>query len=191
MQPTFEELLKIRRSIRDFKDQPVPLDLIKTLIQESTMAPNSSNDQPWQFVIVRDRAYIKRLSDESKKNILDRIKSEPQSPIARYEAALRNESFNVFYNAPCLVIFAGPKTKMNIQADCALAAGYFMMAAVSRGLGTCWINLGADIRDSAMRAELGLSDEIRIVAPIILGYPKQIPPAPPRKPPRIVAVIEK
>lgn len=186
----FETLLKTRRSVRDFTDQIVSMDLIRTLIQESTLAPNASNEQPWQFTIVRDKAYMKRISDESKKNILERIKAEPQSAIARYEAALRNDTFNVFYNAPCLVIIAGPAAKNNIQADCALAAGYFMLSAASRGLGTCWINLGAYIEDPVMRGELGLTPEIKVVAPVILGYPKQIPSVPPRKPPRIMAVIE-
>lgn len=188
---TFEELLKTRRSVREFTDEPVPMELIQTLITESTMAPNASNDQPWRFVVVRDKAYMKRISDESKKNILKRIAADPQCAIARYEGALRNESFNVFYNAPCLVIIAGPADKGNILADCALAAGYFMMAAASRGLGTCWINLGSYIEDGAMRAELGLADGIEAMAPIIVGYPKRIPTAPPRKPPQIVAVIEK
>jgi nitroreductase len=186
----FEELLKIRRSIRDFTDQPVALELIQTLITESTYAPNGSNDQPWTFAIVRDKAYMKRISDESKKNILARIKADPQSPIARYETMLRHEKFNVFYNAPCLVIISGPKTKHNILADCALAASYFMLAAADRGLGTCWINLGSYIEEPTMRAELGLSDDLLVAAPIIVGYPKQIPSAPKRKPANITAVIE-
>ncbi|MDA8141137.1 MAG: nitroreductase family protein, partial [Desulfobacteraceae bacterium] len=141
-------------------------------------------------IIVRDKAYMKRISDESKKNILEKIKSDPQSPIARYETMLRMESFNVFYNAPCLVIIAGPKEKNNIRADCALAASYFMLGAAARGLGTCWINLGSYILNTEMRAKLGLSDDIEVVAPIILGYPKSIPSPPKRKPPQIVAVIE-
>lgn len=191
MTSTFEELLTTRRSIRDFKDQPVPLDLINTLIKESTYAPNASNEQPWRFVVVRDKGYMKRISDESKKNLLASIEADPNAAIARYESALRNENFNVFYNAPCLVIIAGPEDKGNIQADCALAASYFMMAAASRGLGTCWINLGAYIQDPDMRSELGLSQGVKVVAPVILGYPKQIPAAPKRNPPAIVAVVDK
>jgi len=187
---TFDELLKNRRSIRDYTDQVVPLDLIQTLIKESTYAPNASNEQPWRFAIVRDKAYIKRISDESKKNILAGIEANPGTSIARYEKVLRNEAFNVFYNAPCLVIISGPKDKGKIQADCALAASYFMLAAAARGLGTCWINLGASIEDPQLREELGLEDDQVVVAPVILGYPKKIPPPPPRKPPVIKAIIE-
>lgn len=188
--PTFDELLKIRRSVRDFEDRSVPLDLVKTLITESTWAPNASNEQIWRFVIVSNKEYMRRISDESKKNILATIEVDPQSPIARYDAVLRNASFNVFYNAPCLVIVSGPKDRPNMQVDCALAAGYFMLAAAARGLGTCWINLGSYIEDAGMCAELGLDAGTKVVAPIILGYPKQIPEMPKRNPPRILAVIE-
>ncbi len=73
--------------------------------------------------------------------------------------------------------------------DCALAAAYLMLAAAARGLGTCWINLGSYIEDAAMRPELGLDNQTQIVAPIILGYPKQVPAMPKRNPPRILAVI--
>ncbi len=187
---TFDALLKIRRSVRDYTDQAVPLELIKTLIDETICAPNASNEQLWRFSIVRDKEYMRRISDESKKNILATIQVDPNSPIARYEAVLRNPSFNVFYNAPCLVIISGPAERLNTQVDCALAAGYFMLAAAARGLGTCWINLGAYIEDAAMRAELGLDSQTRVVAPLILGYPKQIPSMPKRNPPRISAVIE-
>jgi nitroreductase len=186
---TFEDLLRIRRSVRDYTDQRVPLELIETLIAETTCAPNASNEQPWRFSVVTDKAYMRRISDESKKNILATIQVDPESPIARYEAALRNPSFNVFYNAPCLVIISGPKERSNTQVDCALAAGYLMMAAAARGLGTCWINLGSHIEDAVMRVELGLDNGTRIVAPIIIGYPKQIPPMPKRNPPRILSVI--
>ena len=189
MTTTFEELLKIRRSVRDYTDQPVPLELIETLIAETTCAPNASNEQLWRFSVVRDKDYMRRISDESKKNILSTIQVDPSSPIARYEAALRNASFNVFYNAPCLVIISGPTERTNSQVDCALAAGYLMLAAAARGLGTCWINLGSYIEDAAMRADLGLDSQTRIVAPIILGYPKQVPAMPKRNPPRILAVV--
>ncbi|MGD9017979.1 MAG: nitroreductase family protein, partial [Desulfobacterales bacterium] len=73
--------------------------------------------------------------------------------------------------------------------DCALAAGYFMMAAASRGLGTCWVNLGNEIHDPKMVNELGIPYNATIAAPIVFGYPEKIPPAPKRKAPEILRVI--
>ena len=185
----YDRLLKERRSIRDFTEQPVATDLIHEIIKESTLAPNASNEQPWKYAIVKDRSVMQRISDESKKNILARIESNPVDPIAKYAQVLRNASYNVFYNAPCLVILAGERGRRNLHVDCALAAGYLMMSAAARGLGTCWINMGADVQDRGLRSMLGLDENLEIVAPIILGYPKRIPSAPKRKKPVILASI--
>ena len=73
--------------------------------------------------------------------------------------------------------------------DCALAASYFMLAAADRGLGTCWVALGGEIRDPELLATVGLSESDAVVAPIILGRPAAIPKAPARKDPEIVKTI--
>ena len=93
------------------------------------------------------------------------------------------------YNAPSLVVIFGDANRRNLYVDCALAAGYFMMAATARGLGTCWINLGMEIHDPEMINELGIPENCTIVAPIILGYPESIPTAPKRKEPEILKII--
>lgn len=186
----FEEILKNRRSIRSYQDKPVPLETIRELICESTLAPNAGNEQPWKFIIVSNRDMLKRISDESKKNILARIALNPDDYAAKYKGILEKKSLNVFYNAPSLVIILGPSKRKNLKVDCALAAGYLMMAATARGLGTCWVNLGAEIKDPEMLSELGIQEDCTIVAPIILGYPKKIPAAPKRREPEILRTIE-
>ncbi|HOD13801.1 MAG TPA: nitroreductase family protein [Spirochaetota bacterium] len=186
----YDELLKNRRSVRMYTDRMVNTGVLKDIIRESTLAPSSGNSQPWKFVIVNDRAMMKRVSDESKKNLVARIEANPADYIKRYEQALRNEEYNVFYNAPALIILAGPRDYRNLLIDCALCAAYIMNASVSRGLGTCWVNLGSDIRDQALLGELGITPDLAIVAPIILGYPRDIPAAPKREEPVILKVIE-
>jgi nitroreductase len=64
-----------------------------------------------------------------------------------------------------------------------------MFSAASRGLGTCWIALGSYIRDPKTKALLGIPDGCQIVAPVIIGYPKEIPAAPQRHDPQILRVI--
>jgi nitroreductase len=187
----YDELIKNRRSIRDYKDQPVSLDMLKEIIKESTLAPSSANSQPWKFVIITDKQMIKRISDESKKNLLSRIGENPEDYIKRYEPALKNEAFNVFYNAPALVIIAGMRSHRMLSVDCALYAAYLMNAAVSRSLGTCWINLGSDIRDRKLLDELGIEEGMDIIAPIVIGYPNNIPPALKREEPAILRIIDR
>ncbi len=100
---------------------------------------------------------------------------EKSASKTEYVSLLQDENFNVFYNAPCLIYIAGAKSVGSLDVDVALAAGYIMFSATARGMGTCWVALGASIRDPRLRAELGLDDNYRIVAPIILGYPRTIP----------------
>jgi nitroreductase len=188
---TFGELLENRRSIRRYQERPVPVHLVQEMIEESTLAPSAGNEQPWKFVIVHDREMLERLSDESKRNILARIAANPDDYANKYVKMLSNASFNVFYNAPCLVMILGPSSRKNLHVDCALAAGYFMMAAASRGLGTCWVNLGAEIHDPALRDALGIPEQCTIVAPLTLGYPARIPPVPKRKRPEILKIVTK
>ncbi len=185
----FNELLESRRSIRNYQDKPVSLETIKEMIKESTLAPSSGNGQPWKFIIVNNKEMMKRISDESKKNILARINANPEDSALRYKGMLENESFNVFYNAPSLVIVLGRSDLKNVLVDCASATTYFMMAAVSRGLGTCWVNLGAVITDPELKNELGIPDNFTIVAPVIVGYPEKIPAAPKRNEPEILKII--
>ena len=59
----FKELLEKRRSVRDFEDKEVPLDLIKEIINDSIKAPNASHRQPWSFIIVNNKDMMKRISE--------------------------------------------------------------------------------------------------------------------------------
>ena len=88
-----------------------------------------------------------------------------------------------------MIYIVGAKSVGSLDVDGALAASYIMFSAASRGLGTCWVALGANIRDAKLRAELGIPDSCRIVAPIILGYPKAIPAPSERHAPNILRVI--
>ena len=185
----YKELLQKRRSIREFEDRDVAMETVEEIIRESCLAPSSGHRQEWRFVIVNNRDWVKQVSDESKKNILGDIEANPESYMKRYRGAMENENFNVFYNAPCLVLIVGPKDNHTLEIDCSLIAAYFMLSATERGLGTCWVGLGKEIRNPEILKELGIPDDCQLVAPIALGYPKQIPNPPQRKEPQILKRI--
>jgi nitroreductase len=116
----FKKFLTNRRAIRDYQNKEVPLSIIKEILQDTCLAPTASNRQPCRFIIIQDRDLMKQLSDESKDNLLaDGIKN-PALLSPDYEARLRDENFNVFYNAPCLVLFIGPKDVRSLDVDVAL-----------------------------------------------------------------------
>jgi nitroreductase len=186
---TFADLLKNRRAIRDFEDREVPMAIINSILQDATLAPSASNGQPCRFSVVHCRKTIKALSDDSKANLLrdhdeNKIKLGPD-----YVEYLKNDQFNVFYNAPCVIYISGPTSVRSLDVDVALMVSYIMFSATEKGLGTCWIGLGANVRDPKLRAELGIPETCRIVAPIILGYPKAIPQATDRHAPDVLRVI--
>jgi nitroreductase len=168
----FRDLMTKRRAIRDYDDRAVPLSLIRQIIADACEAPSGGNRQPWAFVVVSDKSMIKRLSDESKKNLLEDMKII-KSPIVRmYRPILKDENYNVFYNAPTLIYITGPRDMNSSPADCSLAGAYLMLSAADRGLGTCWIDLGSYIKDQGTLAELGIPEDHKIIATIILGFPK-------------------
>ncbi|MBN1474275.1 MAG: nitroreductase family protein [Syntrophaceae bacterium] len=186
---TYSEFLKKRRSVRDYEQKAVGIDVINEILNEATLAPSASNNQPCRFVVINCRETIKRLSDESKANLLKDFEQKKASLSPEYIELLKNDKFNVFYNAPCVIYIVGSKAVHSLEIDCALAASYIMFAAAARGLGTCWIGLGAHIRDPKLKAELGMDENLRIIAPLIIGYPKEIPAASPRNAPKILRVI--
>jgi len=186
----FEELIKNRRSVRKFQNKEVPIGILEGLIWDSILAPNAGNEQPWKFIIIKQREMINRISSECKKNFLDRIAKNPADYAKKYEKMLNKDAFNIFYQAPAVILILGEASLKNLSVDCALAASYLMMSATSRGLGTCWVNFGTAIRDSEMKVELGIPENHTIVAPIAIGYPEKIPAIPRRKEPQILKMIK-
>ena len=187
------DLLEKRRSIRNFEDKPVPITLLKEIIDDSIKAPNASNKQAWNFIVVNNRAYMLKLSDISRRGFIDSVERNPDSPLKEYATGLKaNKAINFFYNAPCLVYITGPTSVSTIREDVGLLAAYFMFSATARGLGTCWIGMGGGVRDRAVLKEMKLPENHHLIAPIIVGYPKDggIPPIKERKAPTILKIIE-
>jgi nitroreductase len=177
------ENIYLRRSIRDYKLNDVPDDIIRELIKVGTYAPSAGNKQPWRFVVIKNREMIARLSDRAKKLWLDRVGESSDPEVKMLANAMKMPEFNIFYNAPVLVlIFAAPGA-YSPQDDCAAAAENMMLAARSLGIGSCWIGLGMPLgSDTDVLQELKVPEDYRLMAPLIFGYPvKDIQLAPQRK----------
>jgi nitroreductase len=61
------DLLRRRRSVRDFSPEPVPLDLVEAAIEAAASAPSGANRQPWRFVVVRDPEVKRRIREAAEK----------------------------------------------------------------------------------------------------------------------------
>lgn len=190
----FSELLEKRRSIRSFDDREVPLEVIREIIDDSIKAPNASNKQAWNFIIITNKDYMKKLSEVSRQGFIDSVKRNPDSPLKEYAKGLEKRSRNVnfFWDAPCLVYITGPTNVSTIREDVGLLAAYFMFSATTRGLGTCWIGMGGGVRDKDILSEMELPEGHHLIAPIVVGYPKdgKIPSMRKRKEPTILKIIK-
>jgi nitroreductase len=102
-----EKLIKGRRSIRQWKKQEVPEELLKKAVELATWAPNGGNYQGWRFVVVKNKEVIGKMAD-AVQSVADKMASWPEAKsweedIKRYK---KNASF--FRNAPALIgLFTG------------------------------------------------------------------------------------
>lgn len=165
------EAIKTRRSVRSYKDEPLPEQTVRELLEAATWAPSSMNNQPWAFVVVQDRNYMKDLSDRAKKFLLERMELFG-GRYRRYAGTLSDPAFNIFYNAPVLVMIYGNKEVYSYAGDCSMAALNLMLAAWGRGIGSCWIGFATGIGNThEVKAELNVPEGYELVAPVVLGYP--------------------
>ncbi len=182
---TVIEAIYGRRSIRAYSPRVVEEETVRKLLQAAVHAPSAMNAQPWLFAIVQDRAQLARYSDRAKEMLLELRGSEPK--LARYDAQLRDPSFNIFYDAGTLVAI-GATPGPYADADCWLAAEALMLVAYAAGLGTCPIGLAISVLNRHdVKKELGFPDSAVVIAPIIVGYPSARVAEVPRKEPRVVS----
>jgi nitroreductase len=155
-------------------------------LRAAVYAPSALNAQPWLFAVVQDTKILKRYSDRAKVLLLDRASADPKA--SRYVPLLRNEAFNIFYDAGTLIAIGVAEPGQYADADCWLAPEALMLAAVDAGLGTCPIGFAVPVLNTReVKRELQFPEAGAVLAPIIVGYPTVTPPAVARAEPRIVS----
>lgn len=176
--------LETRRSVRKYEARPVEREVIEKLVQLATQAPSAMNAQPWVFAVFSDKARLEEISTRAKAIVLEGMHEHPA--LEKYRGALSKRAFNIFYNAPVLVVIYAKPEGPEPETDSCLAAQNFMLAAHNEGLGTCWIGFAKYLLDSAeFKAEVGIPAEYVAAAPMILGYPAVEHPPVPRKTPEV------
>jgi len=177
------EAIYSRRAVRDYTPDPIGRDTVARLTQAAVQAPSAVNEQPWSFAVVQGRDLLERISREAKDLVLSAPPARLQGEILQ---RLRQPSFNIFYNAPALIVICSQTQGPWAIANCSLAAQNLMLAACAEGLGTCWIGFAeAWLQTPAGKAMLGLPSACLPVAPIIVGHPHTTPPAVSRREPVI------
>ena len=148
------EAIKTRRSVRAYSDRPIPPDIKQRLCEALRLAPSACNFQPWRFILVEDQKLRQKLAEHSFKQMW-------------------------MVQAPLIVVGCGyPEAaykKMggygnSVDIDLAIALDHLTLAAVSEGLGTCWI--GA-FDEKKVKGLLNVPKDIKVVAMLPVGYPAQ------------------
>lgn len=177
-----------RHSVRSYTADEPGEPLIRRLLDAAVHAPTAMHQEPWRFVVVQDRALLRRWSDQAKEMAL-RDSAHHGKLLKPHGAAgegiaspLADAEFNIFYDAGTLILICAAPSNDFVAADCWLAAENLMLAASAEGLGTCCIGFALPILNTdAMRAELGISQDLRVFAAIIAGTPRgQVVPTPRR-----------
>lgn len=187
------ENIKSRRSVRSYLDQKVPKRLIEEVLEAGRSAPSALNKQPWEFVVVTNKALIEKLSLSTRKTakkvyaLLPFLKLfKPDLRDERTIAAIRKtagtDHDTVFYNAPAIIFIVSRHSDGWVPIDCALAAQNMMLSAHSLGLGSCFIGRASMLsRDRRLLKKIGIRRGYRIYTTLIFGYPKEFPKTTPQR----------
>jgi nitroreductase len=150
------EAILSRRSIRKYKKEAVPKELMDQLLGAAMNAPSAGNEQPWHFIVIQDR------------KVLDGIpKCHPYSGMLR--------------EAPAAIVVCADLQLLADKAwwvqDCSAATENILIAAQAKGLGAVWLGVyPKDDRVTGMKDLLGLPQDIIPLSIISVGYPAEEKP---------------
>jgi len=178
--PTFDHVLRTRRTTRAYRPDPVPEALLQELVDLAILAPTAMNAQPWRFSIVTNKAVLQEVNAKVKGFLL----ASEAPAFARYRAMFESPTFDIFWGAPALIVVQAPAGNQVAAIDCLLATENLILATHARGLGSCYMGflvMGRGIE--GVGAALGLAAGYEIIAPIVVGYSDAIPQTPPERNP--------
>lgn len=154
METTLLSLLRKRRSIRRFTNQPVESVKIDLLIESAVRAPTSRGRNPWEFIVVTDPRLLTQL------------------------AAAKEHGSAFLAGAPLAIVVAADTTKSDVWIeDCSIAAMVIQLTAENIGLGSCWVQIRGRSHDPDCSSEeylkplLDLPASHSIECILGIGYP--------------------
>jgi nitroreductase len=158
-------LIKNRRSVRRFKKDPFPVELVNQLLEAGQAAPSAGNVQPWKFFVVRNREKQMQLSDAALGQAW--ILSAPVIIVVCADLARSRSSYGQRGG------------ELYALQDTAAAIQNILLTSTAAGLASCWV--GAFREDLAAQV-IGVDRQsMRPVALIPIGYPDATATAPQKR----------
>jgi nitroreductase len=179
------EILHARRSVRKYKPTPVPEEHLTQILDAARMAPTAGNQQPWKFLVVRDKEKINELKAACIKNSIEWFK-ENRNPTEEEEKERLTgvtEYYDACFSAPVYVVVLTDNESQHSDYnhhDGPLAVGNLMIAARSFGYGTVYFT--DTIPDAVSKEVLNIPDRYKRVCITPIGVPASWPETPVKKP---------
>ena len=185
------EAIQKRRSVRRYREEPVPEELLRELFELACWAPSAENEQPWYFVALTSeealqelRETMERVADDMKVHLEELLPKHPRI-VAQTADFLRRLG-----GAPvCILAFLQRdygELRDSMLESTAAAIQTLLLAAKERDLGTCWINAATHLGYGPVLRELYAPNKGELVSVVTLGYPERNSIAAGRKPDRWV-----
>jgi nitroreductase len=186
----FFDVIRQRRSVRQYKTTPVPEEHLQLILDAARLAPTSGNQQPWKLLVVRDRAKVERIKQETLAVIEGYWRSQG---VTEPDALAKKKADGLPYvegllTAPVFVLVLVDKQSTYPsynEKDGSLAAAQLILAARALGYGTVFLTDGIPVE--ATKRALAIPDRYERIAMIPIGLPNAPtadgwPASPPKKP---------
>lgn len=151
------DAIRYKRAVRQFKDEPLPADIVHAILNAGRRSQSSKNTQPWHFIAIQEKARLKALSE-----------------CGEWAGHLAGAALGV------AIVHADPTLRFQIMFDIGQAAAYMQLAAWELGVGSC---LASIYQVEPARRILGFPDDLHLRIAISFGYPleEEKLSAPPQK----------
>jgi nitroreductase len=153
---SFFELLKTRHSIRKYLPKAVELEKINQITLAALMSPASKRSNPWEFIVVKDKKMLLKLSES------------------------RSHSSLMLAGSPLGIVVIADTTKSDVwMEDASIAAIIMQLQAQDLGLGSCWIQVYGRKKDENTTAEefirelLNIPEHFNVLCVLSIGYPNE------------------
>lgn len=181
----FTELVRTRRSLRRYTDQPIPYELLKQLLEAANWAPSAHNRQPWRFAVTTTADVKHRLAAAMGEKLRQDLAADRLPPEMIEKDAAR--SYARITGAAALICLCLSMVDMDAYPDetralnehvmaiqsTAMAGQNLLLAAHAAGLGACWM-CAPLFCPQVVKAELNLPADWQPQALITLGYPAEV-----------------
>lgn len=157
--------IKTRRSIKKYKSDAVPSELIEKIIEAGTYAPSGMNKQSAIILAIENK--------------------EVRDNLSKINAEIMGTTNDPFYNAPVLLVVLAKKDFFTHVYDGSVVIENMLLAAHSLGLGACWIHRAKETFETEygknLLKSLGIEEEYEGIGNCVIGYPDMEPIEKPRK----------